>query len=187
MNVPAKEGVFVGLYAQYQNNLFRYVASLIPHLHDAEDVLGEITVALWEHFGEFEQGTDFFAWAKQIAYLRALKYYRARDRQLALPQQLLEKLKVDLALRQETADQRLIYLDECRAQLPSQDCELLDNRYVKRQKVQDLASQLSQSENFVSKSLGRIRRKLLACIEQKMASEKQSPRRHVVDTEGRHD
>jgi RNA polymerase sigma-70 factor (ECF subfamily) len=171
---PANEGKFVSLYAQYQNDLFRYVAALIPNLHDAEDVVGEITVALWERFSEFEHGTAFLAWARQIAYFRVLKYYRARDRRLTLPQQLLEKLTSDIASRQETVDQRLSYLTECKEQLSAQDSQLLDERYVKRQKVQDLARRLTQSENSVSKSLGRIRRTLLSCIEQKMASEKQA-------------
>jgi RNA polymerase sigma-70 factor (ECF subfamily) len=187
MEHPAKEGVFVRLYAQCQNDLFRYVAALIPHLHDAEDVLGEITVALWERFGDFEHGTDFLAWARQIAYFRALKYYRTRNRRLALPQQLLEKLDWDLASREKTVDQRLIYLAECREQLSPQDGHLLEERYVKHQKVRDLASRLAQSENSISKSLGRIRRTLLSCIERKVASEKRAGQPGVPDIGDRHE
>jgi RNA polymerase sigma-70 factor, ECF subfamily len=170
----ANEGDFLSLYAKYQNDLFRYVAALVPHLQDAEDVLSEVTVALWENFGDFQPGTNFMAWARQIAYLRALKYYRTRDRRLALPQGLLEKLASDLASRDEAVDLRLTYLTECKEDLSAEDIQLLEARYVTRQKVQDLAIRLAQSENSVSKSLGRIRRRLLECIERKMISEKRT-------------
>lgn len=182
MGSPAKEGVFVGLYAQCQNDLFRYVAALIPHLQDAEDVLGEIAVALWEKFDDYEPGTNFLAWARQIAYLRALKYYRARDRRLVLPQRLLEKLAADLTCRQKAADQRLAYLDECKEELCSQDIQLLEERYVKRCRVQELARRLALTENSVSKSLGRIRRILLECIERKMAREKHGGQLDFLDS-----
>jgi RNA polymerase sigma-70 factor, ECF subfamily len=174
VNRPPNEADFVGCYAKYQSDLFRYVAALIPHLQDAEDVLGEVTVTLWKNFSDFEQGTDFWAWARQIAYLRVLKYYAARDRRLALPQRLLEKLASDLTLRRESADQRLAYLAECEKELSIQDLQLLEERYVERRTVQDLARRLGQSENSVSKSLGRIRRLLLACIERRMLSEKRT-------------
>lgn len=173
MRRPPHEADFVSLYAQYQNDLFRYVAALVPHLQDAEDVLSEVTVMLWERFGDFEVGTNFLAWARQVAYLRVLKYYRARNRRIVLPRQLLEKLVSDLPVRMEVMDERLVYLAECKKDLSASDLQLLEERYVKRQKVQDIAMKLVQSENSISKSLGRIRRILLACIERKTVSENQ--------------
>lgn len=53
---------FIQLYAQHQTQLFRYVASLVPQLQDAEDVLGRVTVVLWENFDAYQPGTNFLAW-----------------------------------------------------------------------------------------------------------------------------
>jgi len=171
MNHPPHEGDFVHLYAQYQGQLFRYVGALVPHLQDAEDVLGTVAVTLWENFGQFEPGTSFLAWARRIAYLRVLEYYRERDRRLELPQRLLEKLNSELAPRDAAADLRLAYLSTCKEELPPHDRQLVDQRYSENVRVQDLAQQLGQSENAVSKALGRIRRLLLACMERKMTAE----------------
>jgi RNA polymerase sigma-70 factor, ECF subfamily len=165
----ANDAEFISLYAKCQSDLFRYVATLVPHLQDAEDVLSEVTVALWEKFGDFERGASFLAWARRFAYLRVLKYYRARDRRFVLPQRLLQKLAAEIRLREEPTDPRLIYLAECKNELSIQDRQLLDERYVDRQRVQDLAMRLSQSANSVSKSLARIRRMLLECIERRIA------------------
>lgn len=171
MGRPPHEGDFVSLYAQYQGQLFRYVAALVPHLQDAEDVLGGVAVALWENFNDFESGTNFLAWARRIAYLRVLEYYRERNRRLVLPQRLLEKLTSELEPRDAAADLRLAYLARCKEELSPQDRQLVDERYADNQKVRDLAQRLGQSENAISKSLGRVRRFLLACIERKMTAE----------------
>jgi RNA polymerase sigma-70 factor, ECF subfamily len=171
MKCPPNEGDFVGLYAQHQGQLFRYVAAIVPHLQDAEDVLGEVTVALWKNFPQFEPGTSFLAWARRIAYLRVLEYYRARDRRLVLPPQLLDRLATQAESREALADRRLAYLDECKEELAAQDRQLLEERYADNVKVQDLATRLGRTENSISKSLGRIRRGLLDCIQRKMAAE----------------
>jgi RNA polymerase sigma-70 factor, ECF subfamily len=171
MGRSPNEGDFVRLYAQYQGHLFRYVMALVPHLQDAEDVFGEVTVALWDDFDRFHQGTNFAAWARRIAHLRVLEYYRARDRRLVLPEPLLEQLAADFALRDRAADQRLLYLAECKDALSPEDRQLLEQRYVDNLRVRELAKRLAQSENSVSKSLGRIRRVLLACIERRIAAE----------------
>ena len=136
------EGDFVALYAQYQGHLFRYVAALVPHLQDAEDVLSETTVALWGNFDRFEKGSNFLAWARRIAHLRVLEYYRARNRRLTLPERLLEKLAEEAETREAGVAHRLAYLNECKDGLPPQDRRLLEERYENDRKVRDLAAPL---------------------------------------------
>ena len=148
------------------------MVAILPHLQDAEDVLSETTVVLWENFGDFEKGTSFLAWARRIAHLRVLEYYRARNRRLVLPKRLLEKLASEVESRDAIVADRLAYLAECQEALPPQDRRLLEERYVNNLKVRDLALLWERPENSISQSLGRIRRKLLACIEGKMTAEK---------------
>ncbi len=165
------EGEFVALYGRCQGHLFRYVAALVPHLQDAEDVLGETAVVLWNRFAEFERGTNFMAWARRIAYLRVLEYYRARNRRFLLPERLLENLAAEAESRETGIAKKLALMVECKGLLPTQDLRLLEKRYVENLKVRDLAVLIGRPENSISKSLGRIRRKLLECIERKMAAE----------------
>jgi RNA polymerase sigma-70 factor, ECF subfamily len=159
---------FVRLFSRDQGRLFRYVVALVPNLQDAEDVLSETTVTLWREFSHFEQGTNFFAWARRIAHLRAHVYYRGRDRRL--PEEVLEALAAEAVSRETEADPRLSYLAECREKLPAADHDLLERRYVDNVRVQDLARQLGRPVNSVSKSLGRIRRMLLECVNRKAAA-----------------
>ena len=56
------------LMTQHQRRIFGYIYTLVPDRHDAEDILQETSVVVCEKFEQFQPGTDFVAWACQIAY-----------------------------------------------------------------------------------------------------------------------
>src|SRR5436190_19336309 len=60
----------VGLLTRHQRQIFSYIYVLVPNRADAEDLLQETSVVICEKFHEFREGTDFVAWACQIAYWR---------------------------------------------------------------------------------------------------------------------
>jgi len=162
---------FLQFYARHQTQLFRYVASLVPHLQDAEDVFGQVTVVLWENFGAFTPGTSFLAWARRIAYLRVLEFYRQSAKRPLLPEGLIEQLAQEAERRDEISQQRLSALPNCMGKLSTTDRDLIHRRYMENVSGIDLAEQLGRPVNSVYKSLGRIRRALLACIERQLAAE----------------
>ena len=59
-----------------------YVRRLVPLRSDADDVMQEVAVVLWEKFDEFREGGDFRAWALGVARFEVLAWLRdkARDR-----------------------------------------------------------------------------------------------------------
>ena len=159
---------FIELYSRNQARLFRYVAALVPNLQDAEDVLSETAVTLWQEFHKFEPETNFLAWARRIAHFRVLDHYRHRSRRL--PEDILRSLVAEMDRREAEADPRLSFLSECRQGLSPSDQDILEQRYMDKLQVQELAGRLGRPVNSVSKSLGRIRRALLECIRRKMAA-----------------
>ena len=58
------------LMTQHQRRIFSYIYTLVPDRHHAEDLLQESSLVICEKFDEFELGTDFVAWACQIAWWR---------------------------------------------------------------------------------------------------------------------
>ena len=159
---------FLRLFARNQSRVFRYIVALVSNLQDAEDILGETTLTLWREFGNFNSGSNFLAWARRIAHLRVLEYYRGRSRKV--PEDLLTVLARDFENREMEADPRLGFLAECRSKLRHSDQALLEQRYESNTPVQDLARQMGRPVNSVSKSLGRIRRALMECIQRAMAA-----------------
>src|SRR3954462_13667886 len=65
------------LMTRHQRQIFSYIYTLVPRRHDAEDLLQETSLVICEKFPEFEIGTDFVAWACQIAYWR-VRYSRQK-------------------------------------------------------------------------------------------------------------
>ena len=58
---------FAALLARVDRALFAFVFSMAPNRNDAEELLQETRVVLWEKFDDFAPGTNFLAWAYSIA------------------------------------------------------------------------------------------------------------------------
>src|SRR3954466_12429904 len=67
----------MALMTRHQRQIFAYIYALVPNRYDAEDLLQETSLVICEKFHEFEDGTDFVAWACQIAYWR-VRYSRQK-------------------------------------------------------------------------------------------------------------
>ena len=163
---------FLELYSSHYPRLQFYVTALLPTANDASDVLQETSMVLWRKFDSFEIGTNFFAWACKIARFQVMKYRERQGRSARLfDTSLLEKLAV------EACDERMVQgvplqaLENCLGKLAEGDRTLIRQRYQPNTTVQQLASDIGRSANSVSKSLGRIRRVLLECIDRTLALE----------------
>lgn len=64
---------FVMLLTAVQPRLFSYLAMVLGDVHDANNVLQETNVTLWTKADDFTTGTNFFAWAREVAY-----YFKVR-------------------------------------------------------------------------------------------------------------
>ncbi len=67
----------MALMTRHQRQIFSYIYVLVPNRSDAEDLLQETSLVICEKFHEFREGTDFVAWACQIAYWR-VRYSRQK-------------------------------------------------------------------------------------------------------------
>src|SRR6266567_267236 len=67
----------MALITRHQRQIFAYIYTLVPDRHDAEDLLQETSLVICEKFEEFAPGTDFVAWACQIAWWR-IRYSRQK-------------------------------------------------------------------------------------------------------------
>jgi RNA polymerase sigma-70 factor (ECF subfamily) len=63
----AFQKVIVQKIARCQTRRRAFVRCLLVRSDDVDDVLQDINAVLWEKADEFKPGTDFWAWASQIA------------------------------------------------------------------------------------------------------------------------
>jgi RNA polymerase sigma-70 factor (ECF subfamily) len=161
---------FVSLFLAHQWRIHRYIVTLLSSQQDAEDLVQETAAVLWQKFGEFQSGTNFFAWSCKTAYLLVLEHRRKKSRGIALlDNEVLEQLAIFAASDDSSPEIRLSALDQCLSKLPPRDRELIDQCYAVNVKVREVAAERERSAKSVRKSLGRIRRALLECVRRKLA------------------
>ena len=87
---------FLSLFLRSEREIFRYVAALVPNVADAEDIVQQTALALWEKFDAYDPTQPFTPWACRFAINIAKQWLARRKRW----QSLLEgNLVEDLASR----------------------------------------------------------------------------------------
>jgi RNA polymerase sigma-70 factor (ECF subfamily) len=163
----ADPSLFVCLLLRHQNALLRYLLPLVGNLDDAQDVLQQTALALWQKFDQYDPGRPFLPFAKRFAYNEVLMHHRKKRRYKFLTRELIETLVEQQ--EEDLSAQRRLALQGCLEMLPETDRLLLDERYSESGKtIQQLASDTGQKANVLYKALARIRRQLLDCVSQKL-------------------
>ena len=156
--------------ARYQPRLRGLVRCLLARPGDVDDLLQEVNLVLWEKADEFQPGTDFWAWASQIARFKALNQARKLGRErLVFDLEILERVAAVASQRLQTLDQRRVALDHCLNQLPPSQRQLIDLRYASGQSIDRIAESIGRPAGSIRQTLYRIRAALLACIEGQLA------------------
>jgi RNA polymerase sigma-70 factor (ECF subfamily) len=153
------------LMTRHQRQIFSYIYVLVPNRADAEDILQETSLVICEKFDEFEEGTDFVAWACQIAYWR-VRYSRqkfARGKVL-FNQDVLDAVAKTASDLTEELDERHKALTICLDKLNPRDREFVLTRYEPGCGVAEAARGSGRSMAAAYKALTRIRKLLLDCV-----------------------
>lgn len=167
---PTASADFIREVTRAQRRLFAFIYSLVLRAQDAEDVLQETNVVLWQKAAEFQPGTDFHAWAFRIAQFQVLAFRKRRRRHPeGFDDALLESLAEEARAR--TDDRRHEALRGCLSGLSSDQRLLLALRYEPGGSVNDMARRSKRSPKAMSEALRRIRQALLDCIRGKLAAE----------------
>ena len=158
---------FLSEYNKITNGLRAYIRQLVPTRDDAEEVLQNTSIVLWNKFEKFESGTSFFSWACRVAHFEVLSYRRdkARDRHV-FSDALFEILADEVDEIVESHDERTRALKRCFTQLKQKYQNMIVDVYFKKEKINAVAELMNTTPSALYKVLSRVRTKLRHCIEQ---------------------
>src|SRR6059058_6691756 len=89
----ARSRLFLRLFLQNERRLYAYILTLLPRRADADDVLQETSLVMWDKFDAAAPPADFLAWARRVAYHKVLDFYKkARRADARLGRVFLEKV-----------------------------------------------------------------------------------------------
>lgn len=171
-NSNARYEEFLQLFSRDRERLSAYIYSLLPNQADAEDVFQRCSLLLWRKFSEFERDRSFLAWACGVGFYEVRNFLRSvqRDR-LQFNSELMSQLADRRLEELEHAADLLPALRSCVERLSKSQRELVSVAYGQAESIKDYAASQGQPLQTLYNQLGRIRRQLLNCVQQKLATE----------------
>ncbi|MEO0963494.1 MAG: sigma-70 family RNA polymerase sigma factor [Planctomycetota bacterium] len=149
-----------------RDRLFAYIWSILGNVHQAEDVLQEVTIVAIEKCNEIENESAVRAWLRTVARLKSMEAIRASRRQpAAMDAAVLDQIgrawqRLD---GQKTSD-LVDALQACVNELSPKARKIVKLRYVDAMKSGEIAELLERKVATVYQALTRAHRALAECV-----------------------
>ena len=157
---------FLSLFLRSEREVFRYVAALVPNVADAEDIVQQTALALWEKFDAYDTSQPFAPWACRFALNKTKQWIERRQRwQALLEGGLAEELAHRCEELRPEIETRLKHLEGCLNKLPAEQRAIVEGYYYRRDGIEKLAEHSGRTVAATYKTLQRIREALQLCIE----------------------
>jgi RNA polymerase sigma-70 factor (ECF subfamily) len=163
---------FLRSFTAHEPAIRAYVRRLVPTQANADDVMQEVSVVLWEKFDSFRAGADFRAWAFGVARFEVLGWLRdqGRDR-LVLDEEVVTRLADETAADEPRLQRQREALEACMEKVEPEQRELLMQAYGEDARIQEVARASGRTVTGFYQWLHRMRRLLLDCIRRTVARE----------------
>jgi RNA polymerase sigma-70 factor (ECF subfamily) len=165
-DATAAQQRFLALFLRSEREIFRYVTALVPNVIEAEEIVQQTALALWEKFDSYDPDRPFTPWACRFALNKARQWMERRQKWQIL---LTGGLAEELARRREELspelERRLVHLEDCIAKLPMQHRGVVEGYYYRRLGIEELAGASGRTVDATYKMLQRIRLSLRHCVE----------------------
>jgi RNA polymerase sigma-70 factor (ECF subfamily) len=162
-----KNAEFVKLLMEHRSMLHSFIYMIARDPHLTEDVLQEVSVILWSKIDEFEEGSNFGAWSRSIAYreilvarrheLRAHRYFDDDCVHQILAAYNRRSSEVETTMHRET-------LRHCLSSMGGHLKEILHCRYAENMSSRDIAARFSRTAQAIDALIYRGKRLLMACV-----------------------
>lgn len=164
----------VQLLTAHQESLRIFIQSLLPNHADALDVLQEVNIVLWEKRDEFQLGSNFAAWARQIARYKVMNHCKSlRKRALQVfDEAVLERLADDTEeVDCHELEAKRQALSTCFARLAPEHRQLLQARYTSPEEMRRYSIRIKRSHESLRVTLFRVRKWLRDCMDHRLSEQ----------------
>ncbi len=164
-----EKSAFINLLTNHYCRLHSFVLCMVPNKADADDVMQETTLLMWEKFNEFEPGTDFFAWAKTIARYRILNLRTKKARShCQLNDKVLELLQSERDGYDDQIDKKLDALRQCIKKLSNDHRAILQFKYSAEIPARMIAKRTGIPLHTLYRKIANLHAILLSCVRREM-------------------
>lgn len=156
---------FLRLFSSNEPSIRAFIRRLVPSRADADDIMQEVSIVLWEKFDSFEEGGDFRAWAFGVSRYEVLAWLRDKGRdRIVLNEKVVGLLADESSEREPRLSRQREALEVCIEKVAPDQRELLMQAYQPGAQMRSIAREAGRTESGFYQWLYRIRRSLLDCI-----------------------
>jgi RNA polymerase sigma-70 factor (ECF subfamily) len=163
---------FLRSFTAHEPALRAYVRRMVPARADADDIMQDVSVVLWEKFGTFREDGNFKAWAFGVARFEVLAWLRDRGRdRLVLDEEVVARLAEESVADEPRLERQRLALDQCMQKVPVEQRSLLMQAYNEDARIQEVAQGSGRTVAGFYQWLHRMRKQLLDCIRRALSQE----------------
>lgn len=169
----SREATYLRALSGAYDDIYVSVLSIVANRADADDVIQEVCVVLWQKFDEFEPGTNFRKWACAFAFnvAKAFVRHQRRRRGFGLSDQALMKISKLQTAGSELFELRREVLQSCMSRLRAKEQRFLMTCYGRRISLVDYARTEGIPVTTVYTRLRRLRKQLVECVNRALGRE----------------
>ncbi len=153
---------FLALLTQNQKILYKVAGAYCRSPADRDDLVAEMTAALWKSFGRYDASRRFSTWMYRIALNVAISFARA-ERRRAERVTAADVTLLELPAQGDVADERVEQLNRFVSGLGDIDKALL-LLYLDEHSYKSIAAIVGLTETNVATKLGRLKAKARSAL-----------------------
>ena len=155
----------------YRDGLVAFAFGSLRDWTLAEDVVQDAFLVVMDKWRDFQEGTNGFAWVRQIVQYKILESYRRRRHEVLPDEDELVSL-VNFTLAEQFTEERehqaqrmRSAMQACMKNIDRESLEILNGFYAESRTCEVLATERQRSPNAIRLVLSRLRKELRVCIQ----------------------
>ena len=172
MTNDPKHAEFLKIFMSNRHDIQAFILGMVRNSSVAEDIFQNVSIILWEKFDSYEPSLSFKAWARGIASNKVLQYWQKEKRSSEVfSPEFMNSILAAYTRTDSNTNAMLSALKSCKEKLPEKQNRLLEFKYFKKYKLNQISEEIGKSLAATQKSLSRIRFSLQDCIKKQMSQE----------------
>jgi RNA polymerase sigma-70 factor (ECF subfamily) len=148
-----------------------FIGSLVRGSHDCDDLFQEVALTLWKEFSRYDRSRSFGAWARGITAVKLMQRWdKVKRLPVVLSPEAIQAVASAFDRSESFASGQSEALEHCLDQLPEKSRHLLELRYERSLKIEQIAQELQATLDAIYQSLSRIRTRLQDCVNRRLSA-----------------